>query len=103
MRNKSVRGARNYTVKSFQSTQTTRFTEKTITKGLDDNLESAARCREQKERGETRAFSADLVVRIELGQRLERWLAWVGAANHSNFVMGATNGDASVRLLHDAF
>lgn len=33
-------------------------------------------------------------MRIELGHKLERWLAWVGEANHSNFVMGATNRDA---------
>lgn len=34
-------------------------------------------------------------MRIELGHKLEQWLAWVGAANHSNFVMGATNGGCS--------
>lgn len=57
---------------------------------------------EQKS-GETRAFSLD---RHEDRIRAQaRTVVSVGerGPNHSNFVMGATNGDAPVRLLHDAF
>lgn len=84
--------------------QTTRFTEKIITKGgqeraattLDRGVAKRAKRRVKRVR-----FLR--IVRMELGHKLERWLAWVGEANHSYFVMGATNRDAPVRLLHGAF
>lgn len=57
----------------------------------------------ERKNGEMRAFSVD---RHEDGIRAQaRTVVSVGerGPNHSNFVMGATNGDAPVRLVHDAF
>lgn len=58
--------------------------------------------REQKN-GEKRTFSVDR--HKDRIRAQARTVVSVGERdpNHSNFVMGATNGDAPVRLLYNAF
>jgi hypothetical protein len=71
--------------------------------GTGSNNLGSRRCKTGKrdERAKRVRFLR-IVVRMELGHRLERWLAWVGEANHSN-LMRATNRDAPMRLLQGAF